>query len=67
MILYLEDFVLFPEQTFKVTARRNGEGLEIVYIEWVLPHGSVDVTKGIGDNEYAKIVAQAWELAKEEA
>jgi len=66
MILYLEDFALFPEQTFRVTASLNGDGLEVESIEWILPKGAADVTKLLGDNEHAKIVAQAWELAKEE-
>lgn len=66
MILYLEDFALFPEQTFRVTTFRCGGKIEIESIEWILPNGAADVTKLLGDNEYAKIVAQAWELAKEE-
>lgn len=66
MILYLEDFALFPEQTFRVDASINGEGLAIKSIEWILPHARLDITKMLTDNEYAKIVAQAWELAKEE-
>lgn len=66
MILYLEDFALFPEQTFRVEAYVLGGGLVINSIKWMLPKGAADVTKLLGDNEYAKIVAQAWELAKEE-
>lgn len=72
MILYLEDSTLVPEQTFRVTAHIHGHGqriqaFEVESIEWILPNGAADVTKLLGDNEYAKIVAQAWELAKEEA
>lgn len=66
MILYLEDFSLFPEQTFRIWADINEEGLCIEKVEMCFRSGTVDVTDLLTDMEREKIRARAFEQAKEE-
>lgn len=65
MILYLEDFSLFPQQTFRIWADISGDGLVLEKVEMCFRSGSVDVTELLTDAEKAKIRSRAYEQAKE--
>lgn len=65
MILYLEDFALFPEQTFRIWADIDANGLVLEKVEMCFRSGTVDVTNLLTDAERAKIRAGAVEQAKE--